>query len=382
MNLDHIPLLDHHAHSIWPEAAWRAAPFASYFTEAYDPEVLARHTPHGIFYLRSLRDLAGFYGCPPDHGAVMQARQQFPYLDLSRRLIGAANIAEVLIDDGLLTGELLSIAECAAELPWQVRRVLRLEAELALLVPRHDRVEGLFSAFEEELRRAAPTLAALKSVIAYRTGLGVQAWTAAEVEAAYGALRRELKVGEVPRIDSKPLLDTALLLALRVACELDLPVQFHTGYGDPDLDLHLANPLLLRPLLVDPSLRGLKIVTLHCYPYTREAGYLASVYPGAYLDLGLLIPFASQHAMRTHVHEALHLAPLSKLLFSTDASRTAELFYLGALWGRRVIGAVLDRSVADGDLSAAEAEDGAERLLRGNAAALYAGGGRPPPSGG
>ena len=54
-------------------------------------------------------------------------------------------------------------------------------------------------------------------------------------------------------------------------------MQFHTGFGDPDLDLRLANPLHLRPLFESEALRGLRIVCLHCYPYVREAGYLASV---------------------------------------------------------------------------------------------------------
>ena len=135
--------------------------------------------------------------------------------------------------------------------------------------------------------------------------------------------------------------------------------------------MRLANPLHLRSLFEDPSLRGLKVVMLHCYPFTREAGYLASVYPGAYLDLSLSIPFLSQHGMRTHVHEALHLSPLSKLLFATDASRTPELFYLGARWGRRMLGEVLSDTVRVGDLTVNEAEDAAVMILRGNALALY-----------
>ncbi|TSA81800.1 amidohydrolase family protein [Deinococcus detaillensis] len=371
MNLDHIPILDHHAHAIFHEAGWRTAPLESYFTEAYDPEVLKRHTPHGIFYRRSLRELAEFYSCEPERTAVDAARQAADYLDVARRMIREANIDTVLLDDGLFTGQLMSVAESDSLLPWQARRVLRLEAVLAGLVWQHDRVPDLLHSFESHLRQVAPTLAGLKSVIAYRTGLAVEKWDAGEVQAAYDALKRDLKTGETPKLTSKPLLDTALLLALRVARDVDLPVQFHTGYGDPDLDLRLANPLHLRSLFEDPDLRGLKIVMLHCYPFTREAGYLASVYPGAYLDLSLSIPFLSQHGMRTHVHEALHLSPLSKLLFATDASRTPELFYLGARWGRRMLGEVLDDTVRVGDLTANEAEEAAVMLLRGNASALY-----------
>ncbi|MFK7603808.1 amidohydrolase family protein [Deinococcus sp. SM5_A1] len=371
MKLDHIPILDHHAHAIFHEEVWRVTPLQNYFTEAYDPQVLERHTPHGIFYRRSLRELAEFYGCEPERVALDAARQTADYPDVSRRMIGAANIDTVLLDDGLLGGQLLTVAESDARLPWQARRILRLEAELADLVAQHDRVPELLGAFETHLRQAAPGLSGLKSVIAYRTGLAVERWETGEVQAAYDALKRDLETDEPPRLNSKPLLDTALLLALRVACDLGLPVQFHTGYGDPDLDLRLANPLHLRPLFEDPELRGLNIVMLHCYPFTREAGYLASVYPGAYLDLSLSIPFLSQHGMTTHVHEALHLSPLSKVLFSTDASRTPELFYLGARWGRRVLGEVLEDTVRVGDLTRAEAEDAAVMILRGNALALY-----------
>ena len=371
MNLDHIPILDHHAHALFHEADWRAAPLESYFTEAYDPEVLERHTPHGIFYRRSLRELAEFYGCNSERAALDEARQNVDYLDVSRRLIREANIDTVLLDDGLLLGQLMSVAESDSLLPWNARRILRLEVELAGLVAHHDRVSDLLSAFETHLRQTAPTLAGFKSVIAYRTGLAVEKWEPGEVQAAYDALKRELRAGELPKLVSKPLLDTALLLALRVARDVNLPVQFHTGYGDPDLDLRLANPLHLRPLFEDPELRGLNVVMLHCYPFTREAGYLASVYPGAYLDLSLSIPFLSQHGMRTHVHEALHLSPLSKLLFATDASRTPELFYLGARWGRRILGEVLADTVRVGDLTANEAEDAAVMMLRGNALKLY-----------
>jgi len=103
----------------------------------------------------------------------------------------------------------------------------------------------------------------------------------------------------------------------------------------------------------------------------KEAGYLASVYSGVYLDLGLTIPYTSVAAMRTSLEEALHLSPISKLLISTDAQRTPELYWLAARWARRTIASVLHRTVQDGDLSTAEAEWASERLLWSNAAALY-----------
>ena len=72
-----------------------------------------------------------------------------------------------------------------------------------------------------------------------------------------------------------------------------MPVQFHTGFGDDDADLRTANPLLLRPLLQDTTLRNVPFVLLHTYPYCREAGYLASIYPNVFIDLSLTIPFTA-----------------------------------------------------------------------------------------
>src|SRR5687768_13216425 len=61
------------------------------------------------------------------------------------------------------------------------------------------------------------------------------------------------------------------------------------GFGDNDLDLLLANPLHLRPLI--EKFPDVKIVLLHSsYPYTREAGYLVSVYNNVYVDFGLVFP--------------------------------------------------------------------------------------------
>jgi predicted TIM-barrel fold metal-dependent hydrolase len=161
---------------------------------------------------------------------------------------------------------------------------------------------------------------------------------------------------------------------LEVASRDGVPVQFHTGFGDPDLDLRLANPLHLRPLFEHSAFRRAPIVLLHAsYPFTREAGYLAAVYPNAYLDFGLAIPYLSQAGMRFAVRAALELAPLSKLMFSTDAHLIPETFYLGARCGREVIAEVLSQAVADGDLTAQEAEQAAWDVLHRNAARLYFG---------
>ena len=103
---------------------------------------------------------------------------------------------------------------------------------------------------------------------------------------------------------------------------------------------------------------------LHCYPFVREAGWLAHVYPNVWLDLSLTIPHVSRPAEQ--VREALELAPVSKLLYASDAARTPELYFLAAKWWREVLAEVLSE-----ELSADEAERAGRAILRENALALY-----------
>ena len=372
MDLSHLPLFDHHAHALFHEAVWRDAPIEPYFSEASDPAQLDRFGRDTLAFRRGVRDLAEFFGCAPAVDAVLAARRLADYGALARRMFAEARIAHWLIDDGLWTDRLLSAAECAALVPGiPVERIVRLETELALMVERHDRASALLTAFADHLRGLAPRVAAFKSIAAYRTGLDIGRPEAAEVERAFAEAHRAGARGRPPRLAQKALIDAMLWRALGVAAAAGIPVQFHTGFGDPDLDLRLANPLHLRPLFAAAELRGLRVVFLHSYPFVREAGYLASVYPGAYVDLGLTVPYTSVHAMRTAMHEALHLAPITKVLLSTDAQRTPETFWLAARWGRRTLAAALEATVADGDLTPAEAESAASRILFGNAADLY-----------
>ncbi len=82
--------------------------------------------------------------------------------------------------------------------------------------------------------------------------------------------------------------------------------------------------------------RGMPVVLLHeCYPYTREGGYLAAVYENAYLDLSYGIPLLGFGEMLTFTRAALGVAPVSKLVYSSDGIGVPELHWMGALDGRR-----------------------------------------------
>jgi predicted TIM-barrel fold metal-dependent hydrolase len=133
-----------------------------------------------------------------------------------------------------------------------------------------------------------------------------------------------------------------------------LPVQVHCGFGDSDLHLWRADPSYLKPLV--ERFHETPFVLLHCYPFVREAGWLAHVYGNVWFDLSLTIPHVSRPA--EHLREALELAPVSKLLYASDAARTPELYYLAAKWWREALAEVLE-------------PDDARLVLRENALALY-----------
>jgi predicted TIM-barrel fold metal-dependent hydrolase len=66
------------------------------------------------------------------------------------------------------------------------------------------------------------------------------------------------------------------------------------------------------------------------------------------------------------VRQALELAPVSKLLYASDAARTPELYYLAAKWWREALAEVLPELLEEND-----AADAGRRILRENALALY-----------
>ena len=118
--------------------------------------------------------------------------------------------------------------------------------------------------------------------------------------------------------------------------DLGLPVQFHVGYGDSDVDLHRCNPLLLTPLLRAIQPTGVPVMLLHSYPYHREAGYLAQVFPHVYVDAGLATHNLGARAPAL-LTETLELAPYGKFLYSSDAFGLPELYYLSAALFRRAL---------------------------------------------
>jgi predicted TIM-barrel fold metal-dependent hydrolase len=369
MDLRSLPIVDQHAHNLLrPDAAARR-PYAAAFTEGYDPDLIERHARHTLFYRRSLREVAALLGCEPTEEAVLARRTALGLEKLTEVCFRAAGLEAVLLDDGFLPDEILPVAWHGRFVP--AHRVLRLEALAEDLLTADEDFAIFLERFRAALDPPPPGVVALKSIAAYRTGLAVEPVSREAAAAQFAAWQRSAGAG-ARRLADKALVDFLLVQGLELAARHRLPVQFHTGFGDPDLDLRLANPLHLRPLLEDPRYRAAPVVLLHAsYPYTREAGYLAAVYPHVYLDFGLAVPLLSVAGMRAVLGTLLELAPTTKVLYSSDAHLIPEPYYLAATWGRALLGEALEQAVRDTDLSAREADEVAAAVLAGNARALY-----------
>lgn len=367
--IDQVELVDAHAHNI--VSLDSSFPFIGTFSEATGDAL--SFAPHSLSFKRNLREIAQLYGTEISLEAIEKHRQATGLRSFTSKCFKEAGISALLIDDGLKLDKKHDIEWHRDFVPF-VGRVLRIETVAEQILDDEETsswtLDSFTKAFVARLNSLVPEIVALKTVAAYRSGLDIDTHVTKEV--AESGLVEVLQSGKPFRIGNKGLIDYILTLTLEVTERHDLPLQIHTGFGDRDLDLRLANPLHLRNLLEDKRFGKSRIVLLHAsYPFSKEASYLSSVYPQVYLDFGLAVPKLSVHGMVSSVKELLDLAPTKKVMFSTDGYASPETYYLGAKKAREVIYLVLRDACASGDLSLMEAIDAAKDIFSRNAIAFY-----------
>jgi hypothetical protein len=371
LDLSSIPIVDNHCHSLLREQPADDAAFRIHLTESYFPEIARDDVPHSLFYHWTIRELALLLDCEPTPDAVHAARRERGLAWLTREIVARGNFKTWLIDTGYGAETTFSLEELRGLAPVRIEEVLRLEPLIERLILGAVSFNGFLNAYRSaiaDLRKKG--IVGMKSVIAYRTGLQLEAVDRAAAAAAFTEVREIGKRDGWLRIESKPLLDYLIVIAVEESARQGVPIQFHTGLGDPDLDLTKVDPAALR-LIFSDRYRAAPIVLLHTgYPYVRSLAYLAAMFPNVYADMGEAILFAAGEATEI-TRELLGLAPASKILFSTDASLVPELYWVGARLGRRALGRVLDEHIADGAIDERTAIDWAERILWRNSERVY-----------
>jgi predicted TIM-barrel fold metal-dependent hydrolase len=364
--------IDHHCHPLirWPHDL-SPRELRAVFTEASDPEILDHHMLAVIAYHDAIRRLALELGCEATEEAVLATRNKIDPAEYANRLLQRTSTGMMLLDTGYTGGGPFSLEDHARNVHVPQREVVRLETLAAPLVKEALTSADWFAAVRSALREAVRGGAVgVKSIAAYRAGLRLRPVDAAQLKAAYADLHAKARAGDSLRISGETLCHSLLYEAAEEIAQLNVPLQFHCGYGDNDEDLALSNPLGLRPLLVDPRHAGLRVVLLHCYPYHREAAYLCSVYRDVYMDLSLTLPLAGLDGKRA-MRETLGLCPWTKLLYASDASRLPEIYFVGAALHREAMAGAFGEFVDHGILTHDQAVAAGVEVLSGNARQVY-----------
>ena len=373
IDLSDVPIIDHHAHALLKaDQPIRMERFQGFFSESPDPVMKSRYVPDTIMWLWGIRELASYLGCEPTPEAVLAARNALPLEELANGMWGDQNSGMLMIDYGFRGAENYTPEEMRTFIDQPIEIILRLETFAQELILQHATFSQMLDAFVAGVEGArASGHVALKSIIAYRTGLDVAWTTRDEATRAYGQVKDQADREGQLRLASKPLCDYLLLTALEIANRLEMPIQLHTGFGDTDVNMLKANPLHLRAVLEHDGFRNVPFVLLHAsYPYVRELGYLAAMYPNVYMDISLAIPFITTQIPHM-IHETLALTPITKVLYSSDAFSIPEIFWLANRWGRAALERVLSEIVGVGALTEAQARRAGEQILNGNARRVY-----------
>ncbi|SON63053.1 hypothetical protein MSIMFI_04583 [Mycobacterium simulans] len=359
-HIDEVALIDQHVHGCWLSAGERPR-FENALNEA-NTEPLADFDSGFDSQLGfSVRNhCAPVLGLPRhvDPQVYWDRRSELGEVEVARLFLRAAGVSDWLVDTGIgnATADVATLSELSGGRAFEVVRLEQV-AERAAQAP-----GDYASAFEEILRSRMTTAVGTKSILAYRGGFEGDLIEPPASQVAEAAARWRDQGST--RLHDRVLLRFGLHQALR----LGKPLQLHVGFGDRDCDLHKTNPLYLLAFLRHSG--NTPIVLLHCYPYEREAGYLAQAFNNVYLDCGLSVNYLGARGP-AFIARLLEMAPFRKILYSSDGFGPAELHFLGAALWRNGIHRVLGGFVDSGDWSEADAIRVVDLMAHRNAARIY-----------
>ncbi len=320
--VEDVRLVDHHVHGALVSSPSRTA-FGNAINEA-DIEPLPRDVDPfdsqlGFAIRASCAPVLGL----PRHASAddyWTARSALPETEVNRRFLQAAGVSDWIVDQGIGAGALLDPDAMATVSQGSSQHVVRLEVMLENLARLGTPPAAVVDDFRVALRSMSMHLVGAKTILAYRCGFGVDLYRPSDdaVRTAYASWVARLG-GQHPRV-SDPVL---IAFGIHEALALGLPLQVHVGLGDRDMNLARSDPLLLTDFLRGPQARRSAILLLHCYPFERQAGYLAQAFANVFLDVGLSVNYLGARATAL-VARTFELAPFHKILYSSDGVRAGR----------------------------------------------------------
>ncbi len=345
-----VELVDHHVHGVFNEPVDRAGFEESINEGSTDPIpgfMTQFDSPLGLSLRRWCAPLLGLDAFA-DADTYWKRRAELTPGELADVFLPPARVARWVVDTGF-KGDLISTPQRLTELSGAPSsEILRLERLAEDLLEAGTAAEAFPDAFRAALTEAAanPEIVGTKTIAAYRTGFDID-WSRPS-DARVIEHARALAARPSTRVDSPVL----IAFGVHEAAERQLPIQVHVGFGDRDLDLQRTDPLLLLPLL--RTMIPVPVLLLHCYPFHRQAGYLAQAFDHVNFDVGLGINYLGVRSTAL-VAEAMETAPFAKQLYSSDAFGPPELHLLGSVLWRRAMGLELGGWIQRGDCTVEDA---------------------------
>jgi uncharacterized protein len=189
--------------------------------------------------------------------------------------------------------------------------------------------------------------------------------------------KAEAEAGWAGKGSYKALQDYLFRFIASECGRLGMAVHFHSDAGSGSyFNVTGGNPMLLEPLLDDPSLRHTNFVFLHGgWPFERQLTALLTK-PNAYADFSSQNLFLYPAELAKTIRAWVEYVP-EKVLFATDAypysaeAGWEETGYIAANTSREALAIALTGMLRDGEITRARASELARMVLRDNARALY-----------
>jgi hypothetical protein len=356
------PIIDHHANNLLKrESALESSSYPLQAITCADYRLTEDNGKHTLPLWRAIGQLGELYGSPCGSWDEVQAAHdrwvREDYVGLIQKSLKGTHV--LFLDD--LTREeredVESLSGHDSFTASPTKRIVHIEAlaeaeilEIARSERRPD--ETIWNNFRQRFQNALAeamedsNVVAFQTDVCHRTGLDVDPYSSDDTTLG-GSLLRILDSGTTRsgfQVEDKPLCDWLVQQTLKVItsrrAHVVKPLQFETGllrsYGTKETSLVRVNPAFLQPLIDQYSHAA--IVLLHtAYPYTREAGYLASLYPNIYLDLGRVFPTVSREGQEKVLRQCLEVTPTTRLLWSTGGCEHPESYWLATYQFRQAL---------------------------------------------
>jgi len=375
LDLSSIPIIDTHSHAFLPEK--EEEDFRIYFNLGLypPPTEIAKNT---LVERKIIHDLRKILGLPidADQQDIVECRNKIYRSDPKeyvKKLMGSYNIEKIIIDQGFpneyYTGYGVDLQYFADLFTTEVFSSYRMDVSLNKILEDPDSTfEKAVQILDEDFNYNIKTqkAVAVKTLIAYQTGLEIKRTTKGEAAAGFNRFKKNPN-----EADEKIIRDYFFAVFLKKCIEMDFPMQVHTGYGSPPLlNLLKSNPILLQGILSDKDYKEAKVILVHSgYPYSKEAGFMTSVFPNCYVDVSVIPYYGIGY--KKALMDLFELAPFNRILFATDGASIPETYWFGYANGIKTLEEVLVELSDAGWLTKAEIFEFAEMILNKNAKEVF-----------